>query len=225
VKNPRPRGETPLSSDILKTLPLAFVMIAGPQIISSFFFATSENWKGTSLAYATGALITVTAFVTLAYFATKGAKGGGGDSSNKTSGDIINIVVLALLLLAAVYVFLKRKTAEPPKWMGRLETATPKFAFTLGLLLLGVFPTDVISSFSVGASISRDGNPWSYTLPFILLTVFLVALPGLLVAVLGTRAAVFLPKVRDWMNNNSWVVSEIVIALFIVITANSLASG
>lgn len=28
----------------LEILPLAFVMIAGPQIISSFFLATSRNW-------------------------------------------------------------------------------------------------------------------------------------------------------------------------------------
>jgi len=42
-------------------------MVAGPQIISAVFFATSENWKGNSLGYIAGALITVTAFVTLAY--------------------------------------------------------------------------------------------------------------------------------------------------------------
>jgi Sap, sulfolipid-1-addressing protein len=199
-------------------------MIAGPQIISAFFFATSENWKGTSLAYVLGALIAVTVFVTIAYFVAEGAKGGGGDASDKTSGHVIDVVLLVLLVFAAVYIFLKRKTAEPPKWMGRLQTATPRFAFTLGLLLLGVFPTDIISSFSVGASMARDGNPWSYTLPFVFLTVFFVALPSLLVVVIGKRAAVFLPKVRDWMNNNSWVVSEIVIGIFIVITANSLLS-
>jgi len=220
---PDPGGDS--LSDVLKTLPLAFVMIAGPQIISSFFFATSDNWKGTSLAYATGALISVTAFVTVAYLVTKGAKGGGGDSSDDSSGHVIDIVILALLVFAAVHTFLGRKTAEPPKWMGRLQTATPKFAFTLGLLLLGVFPTDIISSFSVGASISRDGHPWSYTLPFVALTVLLVALPALLVVLLGKRAEVFLPKVRDWMNDNSWMVSEGVIVLFIVLTVNSLVSG
>jgi hypothetical protein len=31
-----------------------------------------------------------------------------------------------------------------------------------------------------------------------------------------------LPKVRDWMNDNSWVVSELVIGLFIVLTLNNL---
>ena len=209
----------------MKTLPLAFVMIAGPQIITAFFFATSENWRGTSLAYVVGALITVTAFVTAFYFIVKGVKGGGGNSSKRTSGHVIDGLVLALLAAAAAYVFLKRKTSEPPRWMGRLRTATPRFALVLGVLLLGVFPTDIISSFSVGSSMARDGNPWSYTIPFILLTVLLVALPGLLVVLLGRRAEVFLPKVRNWMNDNSWAVNEIVIAFFIAITVKSLASG
>jgi hypothetical protein len=52
------------------------------------------------------------------------------------------------------------------------------------------------------------------------------ALPGaagLLVLALGQRAQAILPKVRDWMNNNSWVISEIVLVFFILITANSLS--
>ena len=55
------------------------------------------------------------------------------------------------------------------------------------------------------------------------MTLFLLALPSLLVLVLGARAKAFLPKVRDWMNTNSWIVSEIVIALFIGITISSIA--
>jgi len=47
-------------------LPMAFVMIAGPQIISSFFFATSENWAKTSATYVGGAAISITSFVTIA---------------------------------------------------------------------------------------------------------------------------------------------------------------
>lgn len=35
--------------NILAVLPLAVVMVAGPQIISSFFFATSEKWRGDSV--------------------------------------------------------------------------------------------------------------------------------------------------------------------------------
>ena len=47
-------------------LPLAFVMIAGPQIISAFFFATSEDWKRESAAYVLGAAISMTAVASVA---------------------------------------------------------------------------------------------------------------------------------------------------------------
>lgn len=40
---------------------------------------------------------------------------------------------------------------------------------------------------------------------------------------LGKRAQTLLPKVRDWVNNNSCVVGEIVLGLFVVITASTLS--
>ena len=75
---------------------------------------------------------------------------------------------------------------------------------------------------SVGARLANRHDPWAEGVPFILVTLLLVALPGLLVLLLGARAKTFLPKVRDWMNANSWIVSEIVLALFIVIVSKSL---
>lgn len=38
----------------------------------------------------------------------------------------------------------------------------------------------------------------------------------------GHRTQEFPPKARDWMNTHSWIVSEIVVASFIAIAANSL---
>jgi hypothetical protein len=38
----------------LTLLPLSFVMIAGAQIVSSVFLATSENWGRNSGAYVLG---------------------------------------------------------------------------------------------------------------------------------------------------------------------------
>jgi threonine/homoserine/homoserine lactone efflux protein len=213
-----------VSGNLLTVLPLAFVMIAGPQIISAVFFATSHNWKGNSAAYIGGAALSITSLFTIAYFVVKGLKSGG--SSHKRSGsETIDWVVLGLLVVLAVRVFLQRNKAEPPKWMGKLETATPKFSFTLGFLLLGVFPTDILTSITVGSRLAGHGDPWWHGLGFVLVTLFFLAIPVLLVLVLGKRAEVFLPKVRDWMNTNSWIVSEIVIVFFIVITINSLASS
>jgi hypothetical protein len=196
---------------------MAFVMIAGPQILSAIFLATSENWRRNSAAYIAGAALSVTAIVTVAYFV------GSGVSDAGASNDTLYIVVLVLLVIAALRTFLTRKKAEPPKWMGKLQTANPRFSFRLGFLLLGVFPTDIITSWAVGTYLAGHDEPWWHYLPFVLLTLLFLALPTILILLFGRRAQAFLPKARDWMNANSWVVSEIVIVFFIVITANSLA--
>jgi hypothetical protein len=203
--------------NLAKILPMAFVMIAGPQILSSIFLATSDNWRRNSIAYIAGAAVSITAIVTAAYFLGSGVADAG------ASNDAIYVVILVLLVAAAIQTYRKREESEPPKWMGKLQAATPGFSFRLGLLLLGVFPTDILTSFAVGSYLSTHDNPWWHLLPFVGLTLLLLALPLILLIAFGDRAQAFLPKARDWMNNNSWIVSEIVIALFIVITANSLA--
>ena len=61
----------------LTILPMAFVMIAGPQILSAIFLATSENWRANSAAYVLGASLSITIIVTIAFFIGAGAKEGG----------------------------------------------------------------------------------------------------------------------------------------------------
>jgi hypothetical protein len=201
--------------DILTVLPLAFVMIAGPQIISAVFFATSASWARSSAAYALGAALSISLVVGAAYLLAKGIDSGGGDEDSGLGG--IDYAILALLLFAMVHTYTRRSQSEPPKWMGRLQAATPRLAFGLGFLLLGFFPSDLVTSFSVGGHLASNGDPWWYALPFILLTVLFLASPALLVATLGNRAQQALPRVRDWMNANSWLVSELVLAFFVVI--------
>jgi threonine/homoserine/homoserine lactone efflux protein len=203
--------------NLAKVLPLAFVMIAGPQILSAIFLATSENWRRNSAAFVAGAAVSITTFVTIAFFLSDGA------SDEGASGDTLDVIFLVVLVAAGLHTFLTRSTSKPPKWMGKLQTAQPKLSFKLGFLLLGVFPTDILTSIAVGGSLARHGDPWWHVLPFVLLTLLLIALPSLLVIALGQRGKTLLPKVRDWMNNNSWIVSEIVIGLFIIITVSSLA--
>jgi hypothetical protein len=206
-------------------LPLAFVMIAGPQIISAFFFATSDHWGKTSLAYVAGAAVSVTTVVTIAYFVGRGTKSAAGSSHSGTADRVIDAVGLALVLFLIVHVFLTRKTSSPPSWMGKLQAADARFAFMLGLLLLGVFPTDIAGSVTAGLRVARSDDPWVQCLPFVGLTLLFLAAPSLALVVLGKRAEVVLPKVRDWMNDDSWVVSEIVLVFFAAVTINSLVGG
>lgn len=197
-------------------LPMAFVMVAGPQLLSAVFLATTERWKANSFAYIAGASLSITAIVTAAFFLIDGV------SSEGASDDTIYKVVLALLVVAAIHTYRTREESEPPKWMGKLQAATPGFAFKLGFLLLGIFPTDILTSVAVGSYLSTQGDPWWHALPFVALTLLFLATPALIVLMLGERGQKLLPKVRDWMNDNSWVVNEIVIVFFIAITASSL---
>ncbi|HEX5526438.1 MAG TPA: GAP family protein [Solirubrobacterales bacterium] len=200
--------------DLLKILPLAFVMVAGPQIISSFFFATSPGWKKISAAYVCGAAISIALVVAASYLLRKGAGGNEKSGSGLTATDY---VILALLAFAIVRTYLKRNESEPPKWMGKLQSATPKTALVLGFLLLGFFPSDLITSISIGGFLSEHGDPYWHVLPFLFLTLLLLSLPALTVLFLGERGEAILPKVRDWMNTNSWIVSEVVLVFFIAI--------
>jgi uncharacterized membrane protein len=206
---------------LVQTLPLAFVMIAGPQIISSFFLATSERWAAASLAYVAGAAISITTFVTIAYLLAAGAKTAA--DNDHTTNRVLDWTILVLLLILIARVYLTRKTSTPPKWMGKLQQAGPKFSFALGFLLLGIFPTDILTSVTVGLHLARHGDPWWHCLPFVALTLLLLGLPAIGVVLLGRRADVVLPKVRNWMTQNGWVVSEVVLVFFLAITVDSLA--
>jgi Sap, sulfolipid-1-addressing protein len=201
--------------DVAATLPLAFVMIAGPQIISAFFFATSEQWKKLSGAYVLGAAVSISLVVGAAYLVAKGAA----DSSEEIESGLrtIDYVILALLLFAMIHTYLGRNASEPPTWMGRLQNATPKTTLILGFLLLGFFPSDLVTSVSVGSFLAHNGDSFLEVLPFIGLTLLLMASPALGVVVLGKRAQTVLPEIRDWMNVNSWIVSEVVLAFFVAI--------
>ena len=77
-------------------LPLAFVMIAGPQILSAIFLATSQNWVRNTLAYLAGAALSITLIVSIAYLLSSGVPREGG------SNDTLNIIVLVLLVAAGV---------------------------------------------------------------------------------------------------------------------------
>lgn len=209
-KPENPARDGVIAVSFLTVLPLAVVMVAGPQILSAIFLATSRDWKRNSAAFVIGAAISISIVVAIGYLVGDAVTVSQGDS-----GQTLNSVVLVLLLLAMVYVYVKREESEPPKWMGKLERANPRFSFRLGFLLLGLFPTDIITSLAVGSYLSSISEPLTNSVGFIALTLLFLALPSLAIVALGERAEELLPKVRDWMNQNSWIVNEAVILIFI----------
>ena len=206
-----------MSTDIV---PLAITMMAGPQIMSAIIFVTLDRAVRMSLAFVAGAAIGVTVGVVVAKgLATLlGVNTSIGDSSDpSTLGKVIQIGLVLLLIAAAIRNFVKRKTIEPPKWLGALEEADARRAFTLGLLLLSIFPSDAIVLFTVGVNLEDNGHSVVDALPFIGLTILIAALPLLGYLLFRRRAVQAMPKVRDWMNSNSWLVNIIVCAIFIAL--------
>ncbi|MGK5441139.1 GAP family protein [Micromonospora sp. URMC 105] len=203
---------------ILTVLPLAVVMVAGTQLVAAVFLASGDRPRQASLGFLAGAAIVVVTGTTIAWLIarTVGAGGGGGGGRRETIRTTIDWVVLALLVALAVVVFLRRHSTGPPAWMSRLRHAGPGYGLRLGLVLFVVMPADDITMATVGATAARQELPWWHLLPFVLLTLLLLALPLLALLVMGRRAERVLPRMRDWAARNSWIVSEVVIAFFIL---------
>lgn len=209
--------------NLLKVLPLAVVMIAGPQIITAIMLATSEKARRNSYAYVGGAMVASVAATSLFYYAARALNLEGSDGE---SGSVaFDWFLVALLLVAAARVFLKRHDTEPPKYMRTLQTASPGASFRIGVLLFLFMPTNLMVTFTVGTFLASQGEPLWRSIGFLLVTGLLIGSPLLVLLVMGKRADTVLPALRSWMNANAWVVSEIVIALFLVMQIQSIVSA
>jgi len=204
--------------NLFKVLPMALAMVAGPQIVSAILLATGARALRDSAAFITGATLATTIGVTAAYMLSSTAATATGGARS----DVIDYGIIVLLLSLVVVVFRKRRHSQPPRWMSELQTATRRFSFNLGFLLFFVMPGDIVTMVTVGAYAAHHGSPWWHTLPFILLTALLVGAPVMVLLLLGNRANIILPRMRDWVDTNSWIVNEIVIGIFLVMTVSGL---
>lgn len=201
----------------LHILPLAFVMIAGPQILTSIFLATTERWKANSALFVAGAALSITTVTTLAYLFAHGQSDGGSSRSGS-----LHIAIAVMLVVAMVHTYVTRSRPSATAWMSRLQSASPRFAFVLGFVLLGVFPTDILTSVSVGAYVAAQGDRWVDIIPFVVLTLLFLSLPALVATAFGERAQVWLPAARHWMNSHSWIVNEVVLGIFVVLSLSNV---
>ena len=101
--------------------------------------------------------------------------------------------------------------------MRKLQTEAPSGSFRLGLVLFLVMPTDVMMTFTVGAYLGGHGSPLWHAIGFLFLTALLIGSPLLILLMMGKRGDTLLPRMRDWMKANSWMVSKAVIVFFLAI--------
>ena len=211
-------------SNLLQVLPLAVVMVAGPQIISSFMLSTSSGARRNLVAYVGGAILGSVAVTSVVYLVTEatGTESAERSSSGSTTVEWVLVVVLAL---AAVKVFRGRHDTSVPKWMSGLLEATPRFCFLLGLALLSIFPSDLMINFTVGSFLSSHGSPLWHAVGFWGLTLLLIGIPLWGMLLLGSRAQEVLPKLRTWIEGNAWIVSLAVIGLFMALELKDIVSA
>jgi hypothetical protein len=204
----------------LAILPLAITMNAGPQIMSALIFITASKPLKLSAAFLAGVVIAVSVGLTITYTIARvlGNSISLGDPSDASSiGNIIQYVLVALLIFLSIKNYVRRESIEPPRWLGALQNAKPKTAFTTGLLLLSVFPSDLVILITVGMNLAQNDASLVAGLPFVLATIIIAALPVLFYLLFHRRAQRMMPKVRDWMNANSWLVNIIVYVIFILL--------
>jgi len=200
----------------LHILPLAITMMAGPQIMTAIILMTHPTPVKVSLPFLVGVTAAMLIETTI-WFYVADAIDLGSPNDEGSSGKIIQFVLVGLLVFLAIQQYRHRETVEPPKWLGSLLEASPGKALTLGFILILVMPTDIATMMTVGTHLSQNGHSLTDALPFWALTLFIAALPLLVYLLFGKRARAAMPKVRDWMTENSWLVNIIVLGIFVVL--------
>jgi cytochrome c biogenesis protein CcdA len=202
-----------VDSTQLQILPLALIMVMGPQILTAIFLVTSKEPVKNSLAMIVGVIAAACLSLAIWYLLVKaiGIKPKD-DSSGPTTADY---VVAGLLALAAVHTFLGRGTASVPKWMTALQEAEPKRAFSLAFLLILLMPTDIVAVISTVNWLHDNHKNLLDGWPLVAATTLLMALPFLAYSLLGHRARDAMPGIRNWLTTNAWLVNIIVIVYFI----------
>jgi hypothetical protein len=202
----------------LDILPLAITMLVGPGIMADVVLITTPKPVKVSAAFIAGVAIatTVGVLVALVVASLLGNSISLGDPSSKGSiGNVVQYLLVGLLVALAVKNYVRRETVEPPRWMGALQNVSPSRAFKTGLLLIWLMPSDVIIMLTVGVHLEHNDIGLVAALPFIAATALVAALPVLLYLLFHRHAQRLMPKVRDWMNANSWLVNIITCVAFI----------
>jgi Sap, sulfolipid-1-addressing protein len=203
----------------LDILPLAITMMAEPQIMSAIIFVTAPKPLKVSASFIAGVAIATTVGVIIAVALASLLNNSlslGDSSDNGSTGHIIQHLLVGLLVALAVKNYVRREKVEPPRWPGTLMSADSKNALKTGLLVILLMPCDIIM-LTVGMNLVQSHAGLVAALPFIGATVLVAALPLLLYLLFRRRAQRVMPKVRDWMNANSWLVNIIVCIVFILI--------
>jgi hypothetical protein len=204
----------------LRILPLAITTMVGPQILVAIIFITAKkDAVKISLSYLAGILLAASSFITVVFVAARLFGLSADSAGNPPSwANTVEVALIALLIIMSLRSYLTRKTAKPPKWLTGLQETKPSTAFKLALLLIYLMPTDIAVMLTVGLHLATHGsNPADllYALPFLAVVMLIAGFPLYSYLLFRKRAKEAMPKIRDWMQDNSWLVNIIIYVFFI----------
>jgi hypothetical protein len=202
-----------MDSTQLQVLPLALIMVMGPQILTAIFLVTSQQPIRNSAAMLLGVVLAA-ALSMVVWFELYEIVGINPPSQSSGPGTA-DYVVAGLLGVLGIHVFMGRGTASVPKWMTALQSADPKRSFTLAAVLILAMPTDIIAVISTVHWLHKSGDDVLHGWPVVAAATILMALPILAYLLLGRRAREAMPGIREWLTGNAWLVNLIVIVYFV----------
>jgi hypothetical protein len=140
-------------------------------------------------------------------------------------------LVLGVLLLAmAARNWRSRPAAgeqpDMPKWMDGIDALAPGKALTLGLLLAGVNPKNLILTVGAAAGLAQLGLPTGDAvvslIVFVVLASITIALPVIYYLVGGDRAHATLDSLKAWLTVHN---NAVMAVLFLVFGVNLIANA
>jgi threonine/homoserine/homoserine lactone efflux protein len=203
-------------------LPLAIgVAISPVPIIAIVLMLGTPRARSNGLAFALGWLAGLTivggALLTLASGNSQENDGG-----PETWVSIVKLVLGVLFLLLAARTWRSRpkagQEAAMPRWMQAIDTFTTGRSLVFGVLLSGVNPKNLALTIAAATTIAQTGISGGESagalIVFILIGSLSILTPVFIYFALGTRAAVILDELKDWMaGHNAAIMTVLLLVL------------
>jgi hypothetical protein len=211
-------------------LPLAIGIAISPlPIIAVILMLTTPAARTNGPAFLAGWLLGLAAVAGIVLVVTDAA----GAASSSGPSRLVSLIMLALGVVLLVLAWRQFKgRPEPgeetpaPKWMKALDRFTATRSLTVGALLSGVKPKNLILAAAAAASIAQSGIAGPQQI-VVLLVLILVGSVGIIVPVavyfaMGDRAAPVLDGWKTWLSANN---ATVMIVLFLVFGVVLLGKG
>jgi threonine/homoserine/homoserine lactone efflux protein len=197
------------------------VAISPTPIIAGILMLFSARARANGPMFLAGWVLAIGVLSAVAYFVADA----GDAATDETTSDTISwgkLAVGVFFLLMAAKQWRSRPApgvqSEMPKWMAGIDSFSPGKAFTLGLLVAGVNPKNLLLSLGAGAALAQVGPTSSEALVswlvFILVGSVTIAGPVIYYLVGGEKARASLDSMKQWLAVHNAAVMTVLFLFF-----------